>query len=651
MLQKNNFYRQTLKLIKTLGVGLLMFWILKLIFIFRFGNLQTFADNIHDLPLAIWRSSVSDMQVVCYLLFLIYLLNFLSLIRSEKIRNFINGFSVYYISGVFTVATITAFVNQEYYSFFKLNFNPVVFDFLDESPLLLMKSMWQEHPVILILISIVLFYLGLAWVIKRIYLPKKISEFKLSFIKQFALGILITIFFAVAMRGSLGTFPLEKEDMLVSKNEFVNICVPNPLYSLKDAYVSMKNQFDFEDINQIAPNRGFKSIEEAVAVFYDVSIDSVKKHGIHHYIFQKSSNNLPENKYNVVFFIMESMSNALIDFHSQEHNLLGAWEKHLKEDIFFRNFQSMHNGTILSLEHIVASTPYDYVFDSKYRYYPLGFSIAKPFKNAGYKTNFTTGISLGWRHIGEALKNQHFDEVYGKRAVLKNFPQATANNTWGVYDHCVFDYIFEELKQSDSSMFVLSLSSTNHTPYELPPSYKPYKINEDIYKNESISLDKETCTEVMTAFQYSNDAVGLFMDKIKASELAENTIVIVTGDHNNRSALNYNTPELLKVKYSVPLYLYLPKKLRDSLYIDTERWGSHIDIMSSIFPYILKDVAYPCLGQNLFDKTKENKEYYSTNAQQILYSEDADNKKITRKVRARDAILRYYYSSSFRSLE
>ncbi len=650
MSNKYCFYTQTLKLIKSISIGLLMFFIFRLIFIFRFANAEVIFNHIQDLPLAFWRSTVSDIQAIGYLLVPIYALNFLSLIRSNRLRQSINLFSRFYIPTVFTIGAIISFVNQEFYAFFKVNFNPVLFDFLDESPLLLIQSMWEEHPIIIISISLILIYWLFFQLFKRIYFLSPTSTRVTGTLKNIIAGLFITLFFAIGMRGSLGTFPLEKEDLLVSDNEFINICVPNPLYSLKDAYSSVKNQFNFESPNSIAPKRGFKSIEDAVAVFYDVNIDSVKQNGINHYIFQTSQINQKQKKYNVVFLIMESMSNALINFHTPNNNLLGALEKHTKEDILFRNFQSLHNGTIGTLEHIVAQLPYSYVFDSKYRYSSFGLSIAKPFKEAGYKTNFTTGVSLGWRHIGEALKHQYFDEVYGKRAVLSQSPTAKANNTWGVYDHCLFDYIYQELTQSDSSMFILSLSSTNHTPYELPSDYQAYPIDPNLYQNESFSLDSKTCKDALRAYQYSNDAVGRFMDKIKASKLADNTIVIVTGDHNNRSILNYNTPELLKIKYSVPLYIYLPKELRDSLYIDTNRWANHTDIMSSIFPYILYNVPYPCLGNNLFDPNQDNSHYYSYNVYQTLYDSTANPKEIKRKVKAYDSIIRYYYSQFFQSL-
>jgi phosphoglycerol transferase MdoB-like AlkP superfamily enzyme len=191
----------------------------------------------------------------------------------------------------------------------------------------------------------------------------------------------------------------------------------------------------------------------------------------------------------------------------------------------------------------------------------------------------------------------------------------------------------------------MSLSSTNHTPYELPKDYTPYKIDPKIAENPEFSVGKDRVIPVLTAFQYSNDAVGKFMNKIKNSKLAENTIVIVTGDHNIRSVLSYNKQELMPLKFSVPLYLYIPKELKNKLYIDTNRWASHYDIMTSIYPYILNGIDYADLGQNIFDKNTPNDEYYSLNDAKVLYSENADVNAIMKKLKARKAIVSYYYST------
>ncbi|MDK2978607.1 MAG: hypothetical protein PWP52_1321 [Bacteroidales bacterium] len=624
-----------------------MFTITKLIFIFRFGSLSTFIDYSGDIPHLIFNSLRFDLQSIAYLLLFIFIINFVFFFsNTEKVIKTINKISVAYISIIFTFALFLLIADQQFYSFFKLHFNSVVFDFFDEEPKLLMKSMWQEHPILLILVIVIIASLITRYFVKRIYYKTKLNINSFNFVVRIGITILIGGIYFLMIRGSTGTFPLQKEDMNVSENEFVNTCVTNGLFSLKEAYAEVKKEFKIDHPDDILKNYGFNSFHEAFAAYKDISVDSIKNKSPEELLFKTSHLNQQKKMYNVIYLIMESMSNHFLNFHSEKYNLLGRLEKHFNDDILFRNFQSSSNGTLNSLENIILNSPYHPIFDTKYRFNSYDLSIAKPFKDAGYKTLFVTGIELGWRHLNEALKNQYIDKIYGKKSILRNYPNAKSNHTWGVYDHCVLNCIFDQLSKSDTALFILSLSSTNHTPYELPEDYKPFPIDESISKNPKIIVDKKRCMEILTAYQYSNDALGAFMDKIKSSDLAKNTIVIITGDHNNRSLLSYSKEAEMKYKYSVPFYLYVPDELKKELYIDIQRWGSHYDIITSVYPYVLNNIKYSDLGQNLFDKEIPSSEYYSINDAQLLYEEGSNIESINRKIRAREAIVKYYYSSA-----
>lgn len=640
-----NFLLLNKKLFKALLLALIIFILERIVFVFRFGNISTFSTYISDMPRMIFNGLRFDLQALTYIFAIILLINLISLFfKSEKAIRLFNKISVIIIPILLTLSLLLLIADQQFYSFFKLHFNPVAFDFFNEEPKVLMKSIWQEHPVIRIFIGTFIAYFIIRYLIRRIYTRTNLKINKLNPIYGLIISILALGLYFLLMRGSLGTFPLQIEDTNVSENEFINACVPNGLYSLKEAYAEAKKEIKFKTPENILHQFGYHSIKEPFAELWDVPVDSIKSDNINDLIFTEAKGTQTK-KYNVVLFIMESMSNHFIYFNSDKCNLLGSFEKHFNQDIVFRHFQSGGNGTINTLENMLVNAPFHRLFETKYRFNTYDVSIAKPFKDAGYSTSFITGLELGWRHLGQVLKRQYFDHVYGKNYILHNFPEAKSNNTWGVYDDDVFDVIFKVLSQGDSAKFIATMSSTNHTPFELPKDYKPYPIDPNIAENPIFDVPKDRLLEILTAFQYSNDALGKFMDKIKNSPLAENTVVIITGDHNIRSAVLYNTPELQKLKYSVPLYIYMPNELKKNLYIDTTRIGSHFDIMTSIYPYILKNIKYPDLGQNLFSDKKPNGKYYSLNEQQLLYGDSLTLEDVKKKAKARSAILFYYYST------
>lgn len=76
---------------------------------------------------------------------------------------------------------------------------------------------------------------------------------------------------------------------------------------------------------------------------------------------------------------------------------------------------------------------------------------------------------------------------------------------------------------------------------------------------------------------YANDKFGKFLDKIKGDTLGYEIIIAATGDHRFRD-LKMDSSFDRAFACSVPFYLYLPQNLRDGLYYDKNRVGSHKDI-------------------------------------------------------------------------
>ena len=66
---------------------------------------------------------------------------------------------------------------------------------------------------------------------------------------------------------------------------------------------------------------------------------------------------LEKNPPNIVFILMESMSNHYFELHSKELNLLGDLNEILPELYYFKNGLSSFNGTIYSLENLLVNTP------------------------------------------------------------------------------------------------------------------------------------------------------------------------------------------------------------------------------------------------------------------------------------------------------
>ena len=151
--------------------------------------------------------------------------------------------------------------------------------------------------------------------------------------------------------------------------------------------------------------------------------------------------------------------------------------------------------------------------------------------------------------------------------------------------------------------------------------------------------------------QYANRCLGDFLTWFKSSGFTDNTIVIVTGDHNVRSILDYDVVPT-EYKHSVPLYIYLPPKYRmsdDAKRKIEERYGCHYDLLSTIAGYAVSDnVRYLDIGNNLLDTLRANDSYFSYNEKLTLSPVSHHNDSITRMVKARQTLLKLYYQNIFK---
>lgn len=623
-------------------IMLIVFTLAQLFFMFRFVHFDTILKNVDSLPKLFFNGFRYNAQTISYFMLPVLLFFIIELIvtgfSKNKNRNISSKFNTYY----FPISTIIGFlvliIDNIFYANFNTHISIVFFDFFNENPLLLIKSMWQENHVgiILVLLSGVGFLM--------FWLFKKLIKRKVSMTKALSvLGFLYLPLLFIFLRGNLGIFPLRLEDCYVSTNMEINACTPNGFFMLSNALKEKSEAFSHLSPDDAITQSGFESVNQALSEYFELPVDTIQKYPVDHWLFPSTTRKLVKPM-NVVIILTESWSNYLIDFNRPgTFDLLGPMAKHLQEDIIFRNFQSSGNSTIDCVEMLTVNTPYSRLFTSKYRQIQFPTSIALPFDSNGYNSEFISGIDISWRNLYTVLPNQGFKRVVGKYDILKERPTSKSNRTWGVYDHDMLNYVADRLDSSRKPQFYLCMTSTSHTPFEFPDDYKlsPLQLTDSVARN--FTINKNQSLEYLTAFQYETWSLGNFMSRLKTSPLKDNTVVVITGDHNIRTLLNYSGQGMNRYQYSVPLYIYLPPQLRKSVKVNAEVYGSHSDILPTLASLLLSDVRYFALGQNLFDSTITKRGSISINQMQVLHSPQITTKKAELKANARNAISKWLF--------
>ena len=656
-------YNNLKYLIKHSAVILVILFFVRICFAVAFVPMSIISSNLAVFPRLLFNILRFDVQVVCYVLLLPTVLTFVfTALRKSWTERVLSRFRRLYFSIVSTLLLAISGIDMGFYANFNNHINLTFFDFFNEGPMSLIQTVWEEYHCVYEAIAFLLITLPVLLLIRKIELSNLSSRRSVrssygrkssrhNSINLLLIILLYIVFLAIGLRGSVWRFPLQIEDTFVSNQKLLNDLVPNAIYMLKKAYKEKSNAFKIAKTDDLLHEYKFKSLQEALDVYTDGQIKIAKNDtltALQRALFVEVGDSLKQPQPNIVIIYSESWSNYLFNLQQKDAEMYFGLDRHFKEDLLFRNFQSVQNGTVASLENLYVSTPFPRFFASAYRFKPLPTSIALPFNASNYTTMFMSGMDAAWENCAEALVHQKFDAIYDKFFILKDYPHATYNSI-GVYDEYLFQALLDKLnKPSKKRQMITVMTTTNHPPFEFPKDLKLPPLPDSFYGKKCFAeRNRKVLDKYLTGFRYYNKTLNDFLNRFKASAAAKNTILVITGDHNVRVILNHDVIDK-RYEHSVPLYVYLPPYLRKEAYNKlTNRWGSHDDILATLAPFAFRNTKYFKMGKNLLDTSVSDSTYYSANVDQIE-AIPTYQKKAERLTAARNFLRQVYFAKLFR---
>lgn len=590
----DRFFPKAIIILKIYLITVLLFMVYRTIGLFVYGNLNDFGN----IAKAYSTGYKFDTIVITYFLSLVLVLSlpFVVLKKKTWYDKFYTAVASVFVQVCIFMILVLLTIDFYYYRFFHNHFDSMFFGIIEDDTKAVLASVWKDYPVIWITLFFVIAYILIWKLVKRIF--QREYKFKVpGIVLKTALFLVFLGLFALGMRGSLGTFPIGKDDMIVCNDNSINDITPNAVFFLKETIADRSKYQISTDLVPVLGRYKFKSPEEAIAIYKNC--DSAASINC---LLTKTPKNefLENNPPNVVFILMESFSMQFLSLHSEKFNLMGELENQIGNCIVYKNFTSCANGTILSFEGLVANTPTTPISQSQFNKIPLKSAAALPFKQNNYQTLFVTGSKLNWRNLGPWAGRQYFDKIEGRETLIEEVENAQ-EGTWGVFDEYLFERIFSQLNQNSKSgnpVFIFGFTVSNHTPYEVPDTYIPFPLEMSDSLANAAKESKKYTLECFRNYQYANHYLGKLIKDIRESEFGENTIIAVTGDHNCRNLFEYRDAELLD-HYGVPLILYVPEKYLSNSSVDNNRFGSHKDIFPTLYNLSLSNTEYLDAGNNM----------------------------------------------------
>lgn len=283
-------------------------------------------------------------------------------------------------------------------------------------------------------------------------------------------------------------------------------------------------------------------------------------------------------KPNIIFFILESFTANVVEALGGSPGVTPNLNALCEEGVLFTNFYSSGDRTDKGLISILSGYPAQPVTSiikntAKTQRLPY---LNHNMKDLGYHTSFVYGGDIDFANFRSYLTNSGFDHVTSD----EDFTSEYNESKWGVHDHIVFDRAFQECDTASHPFFKVILSLSSHEPFDVPMTPRfPGRDGDNLVKNSCF---------------YTDQSLGDFIAKAKASHWWDSTVVVVVADHGHRFPGNVALQE--KERYRIPLLIAggaVAERMR------VEKFGSQTDIANTLLAQFAKPSDAFSFSKNL----------------------------------------------------
>lgn len=285
-----------------------------------------------------------------------------------------------------------------------------------------------------------------------------------------------------------------------------------------------------------------------------------------------------ESRLNVMMIVVESLSAEYMTmFHADDKALTPRLDALAKESLVFANTFATGSRTVRGLEALTLSVPPTPGRSIVKRPDSGGLdNIGWQFADRGYDTRFFYGGYGYFDNMNHFFSSNGFEVV--DRANLDESEVRFAN-AWGVCDQDIFDRALKDADGSAASgtpFFSLVLTTSNHRPYTYP---------------DVVPLAPGSGRD--GAVQYTDFAIGEFLDSAKERAWFEDTVFIVVGDHCASSA---GKRDITLAKHHIPMLFYAPSHIAAGV---ESRIASQVDCAPTLLGLLDFDYTSRFFGHDL----------------------------------------------------
>lgn len=374
---------------------------------------------------------------------------------------------------------------------------------------------------------------------------ERICPWKIRVLHTFIMILVAGVTFLI-MRGGVTTATANVSKAFFSNKLLLNQVAVNPVFSL------MESTFESQDKN--LSQYDWFSEEEADRIFAEALTS-----GNGSYPDGEKPQWLNTDRPDIVLVVMEGMGRTMTDISegdapvAPEINRLkneGLWFDRFYSSSFrtdrgnvaiFSGFPGQPNMSIMKQTNKAAKLP----------------GLPHVLRNEGYMTRFTYGGDSNFTNTRAYMYSCGFEEVVDETEMdLKGH-----RSKWGYADDIVLDFaadeIIKRIRAEEQPVFDAILTLSSHEPFEVP-----YERLE---------------TPLLNSFAFTDEQIGKFVEKLRATEEWKNMLIILVPDHSTPypTSIGNSSPE----RHHLPM-LWLGGAVSKDMVID--EYMSQTDIAATL---------------------------------------------------------------------
>ena len=377
----------------------------------------------------------------------------------------------------------------------------------------------------------------------------------------------------IPIRGGIGINPINLSNVFFSNNTFANHSAINTIWNVIYTY-SEKDKL-YQTYNYISPQK--------VTPYFQSLYPKEKP----------TSPLFKIEKPNIILIILESFTSSLLDRKWNGIEITPNLNRLKTQGIYFENFYANGDRTDEGLVSILSSfpaQPISYIINYQNKTAQLP-SIIRDLEKIDYNTSFYYGGDINFANMKSYLLQSGVEKILDK----SDFPSEKYNAKWGVHDHFLFEKVLEEIRVAQPPFFKGVLSLTSHPPFDTP-------FATAIKGTDDGSLFANSAN-------YTDQALGNFIEKIQKSKIWDNSLIIIVADHGAPylDNTNFSAPE----KFRIPM-VWLGGVL-DSIPKIYSKYASQSDIAKTLLYQLnIENPKYE-YSKNIFSSSSKSFSFYTFN--------------------------------------